>query len=92
MAAMTTNSHGDHESRTRCEVKADSDGRGSRAPGLRGAGGRWRPPAPGDRRPLAPRRHAGGGKGPRFLPGFLASIIVSACLGVLLWTRVNHNI
>ncbi len=25
-------------------------------------------------------------------PGFLASMVVSACLGVPLWTTVDHNI
>ena len=29
---------------------------------------------------------------PRLPPGFLASMVVSACLGVPLWTTVDHNI
>ena len=37
-----------------------------------------------------PARAAGGVPAP--LPGFLASMAVSACLGVPLWTRVDHNI
>jgi len=29
---------------------------------------------------------------PRLPPGFFASMVVSACLGVPLWTTVDHNI
>jgi hypothetical protein len=54
-------------------------------------------PAAPHRHPADPasatrRRHAGALPAPGFLPGFLASMVVSGCLGVLLWTRVNHNI
>src|SRR6201996_8530275 len=79
--AMTTNAHGDHESRTRggseepirgvaAPAPPGSAGRGGAAP----TAGPWPPPATRrgrvDDTPARSRR-------PGFLPGFLASMVVS---------------
>jgi hypothetical protein len=86
--AMATNGDGDHEPRTRggSEEPVRTAAASARPVcAVRAAGGGRRPLAPSGDTP-AQSRHPG------FLPGFLASVVVSACLGVLLWTRVNHNI